>query len=155
MRFPVSGRIRLHINSLLVCESLHTDRQGAFLFPQTATSDVAKRLSGCGSGCEYLAVTPWGDFYPCHQFVGNEKFLMGNVDEGITRTDIREEFKNSNVYSKEKCKKCFAKFYCSGGCAANSYNFHGNINDAYDIGCELQRKRIECAIMIKAALAED
>ena len=75
---------------------------------------------------------------------------MGNVDEGITRTDIREEFKNSNVYSKEKCKKCFAKFYCSGGCAANSYNFHGNINDAYDIGCELQRKRIECAIMIKA-----
>ena len=116
---------------------------------------VAKRLSGCGSGCEYLAVTPWGDFYPCHQFVGNEKFLMGNVDEGITRTDIREEFKNSNVYSKEKCKKCFAKFYCSGGCAANSYNFHGNINDAYDIGCELQRKRIECAIMIKAALAED
>ena len=116
---------------------------------------VAKRLSGCGSGCEYLAVTPWGDFYPCHQFVGNEKFLMGNVDEGITRTDIREEFKNSNVYSKEKCKKCFAKFYCSGGCAANSYNFHGNINDAYDVGCELQRKRIECAIMIKAALAED
>ena len=116
---------------------------------------VYKRLSGCGSGTEYLAVTPWGDFYPCHQFVGNEKFLMGNVDEGITRTDIREEFKNSNVYSKEKCKKCFAKFYCSGGCAANSYNFHGNINDAYDVGCELQRKRIECAIMIKAALAED
>ncbi|MBO5207995.1 MAG: thioether cross-link-forming SCIFF peptide maturase [Lachnospiraceae bacterium] len=116
---------------------------------------VAKRLSGCGSGNEYLAVTPWGDFYPCHQFVGNEEFLMGNVDEGITRTDIRDEFKTCNVYAKEKCKKCFAKFYCSGGCAANSYNFHGNINDAYDIGCELQRKRIECAIMIKAALADD
>ena len=116
---------------------------------------VAKRLSGCGSGCEYLAVTPWGDLYPCHQFVGNEDFLMGNVDEGITRTDIRDMFKNSNVYSKEKCKKCFAKFYCSGGCAANSYNFHGNINDAYDVGCELQRKRIECAIMIKAALADE
>ena len=116
---------------------------------------VAKRLSGCGSGCEYLAVTPWGDFYPCHQFVGNEDFLMGNVDDGITRTDIRDMFKNSNVYSKEKCKNCFAKFYCSGGCAANSYNFHGNINDAYDIGCDLQRKRIECAIMIKAALAND
>ena len=116
---------------------------------------VAKRLSGCGSGTEYLAVTPWGDFYPCHQFVGHEEFLMGNVDEGITRADIRDEFKTCNVYAKDKCRKCFAKFYCSGGCAANSYNFHGSINDAYDIGCELQRKRIECAIMIKAALAEE
>ena len=115
---------------------------------------VAKRLSGCGSGTEYLAVTPWGDLYPCHQFVGKEEFLMGNVDEGITRTDIRDEFKTCNVYAKEKCKNCFAKFYCSGGCAANSYNFHGHINDAYDLGCELQRKRIECAIMIKAALAD-
>ena len=111
---------------------------------------VAKRLSGCGSGCEYLAVTPWGDFYPCHQFVGNEEFLMGNVDEGITRNDIRDEFKSCNVYSKEKCKNCFAKFYCSGGCAANSYNFHGNINDAYDVGCEMQKKRIECAIYDKS-----
>lgn len=116
---------------------------------------VAKRLSGCGSGTEYLAVTPWGDLYPCHQFVGNEEFLMGNVEEGIVRTDIRDCFKECNVYAKDKCKKCFAKFYCSGGCAANSYNFHGSINDAYDIGCELQRKRVECAIMIKAALAED
>lgn len=115
---------------------------------------VAKRLSGCGSGTEYLAVTPWGDFYPCHQFVGMEQFLMGNVDDGIINTGIREEFKTCNVYAKEKCKTCFAKFYCSGGCAANSYNFHGSINDAYDIGCELQRKRIECAIMIKAALAD-
>ncbi len=110
---------------------------------------VAKRLSGCGSGTEYLAVTPWGDFYPCHQFVGDEKFLMGNVDEGIVREDIRDMFKCCNVYAKEKCKKCFAKFYCSGGCAANAYNFHGNINDAYDVGCELQRKRVECAIMLK------
>lgn len=115
---------------------------------------VAKRLSGCGSGTEYLAVTPWGDFYPCHQFVGQEEFLMGNVFEGIKRTDIQDEFKCCNVYAKDKCKKCFAKFYCSGGCAANSYNFHGNINDAYDVGCELQRKRVECAIMIKAAFAE-
>ncbi len=115
---------------------------------------VAKRLSGCGSGTEYLAVTPWGDFYPCHQFVGNEKFLMGNVDKGITRTDVRDEFKLCNVYAKEKCRDCFAKFYCSGGCAANSYNFHGTITDAYDIGCELQKKRVECAIMIKAALAD-
>lgn len=116
---------------------------------------VAKRLSGCGSGTEYLAVTPWGDLYPCHQFVGNEKFLLGNVDEGVTNTEIRDEFKLCNVYAKEKCKDCFARFYCSGGCAANSYNFHGSITDAYDIGCEMQKKRIECAIMIRAALADE
>ena len=115
---------------------------------------VYKRLSGCGSGTEYLAVTPWGDLYPCHQFVGEEKFLMGNVWEGITATDIQDEFKGCNVYAKEKCRDCFARFYCSGGCAANSYNFHGRIDDAYDLGCELQRKRVECAIMIKAALAD-
>lgn len=113
---------------------------------------VAKRLSGCGSGTEYLAVTPWGDFYPCHQFVGIPEFLMGNVDEGITNTKVQDEFKQCNVYAKEKCKDCFARFYCSGGCAANSYQFHGCITDAYDIGCELQKKRIECAIMIQAAL---
>ena len=112
---------------------------------------VAKRLSGCGSGTEYLAVTPWGDLYPCHQFVGNEKFLMGNVAEGILKEDIRDQFKSCNVYAKDKCKKCFAKFYCSGGCAANAFNFHGNINDTYDVGCELQRKRVECAIMLKVA----
>lgn len=115
---------------------------------------VAKKLSGCGSGTEYLAVTPWGDLYPCHQFVGQEEFLLGNVDDGITRQDICDEFKMCNVYAKEKCKNCFAKYYCSGGCAANSYKFHGSITDAYDIGCEMQRKRIECAIMIKAALAD-
>ena len=112
---------------------------------------VAKRLSGCGSGTEYLAVTPWGDLYPCHQFVGNEQFLLGNVDEGIVNTAVRDEFKLCNVYAKPKCRECFARFYCSGGCAANSWNFHGSLTDAYDIGCEMQKKRIECAIMIKAA----
>ena len=116
---------------------------------------VAKRLSGCGSGTEYLAVTPWGDLYPCHQFVGQEEFLLGNVDTGVTNERIRDEFKLCNVYAKDKCRDCFARFYCSGGCAANSYNFHGSIIDAYDIGCAMQKKRIECAIMIKAALAED
>ena len=116
---------------------------------------VAKRLSGCGSGTEYLAVTPWGDLYPCHQFVGDENFLMGNVDIGVTNTELRDKFKCCNVYSKEKCRNCFAKFYCSGGCAANAYNFHGDINAAYEVGCELQRKRVECAIMMKAALAEE
>ena len=125
-----------------------------FMIDLTGGPCVAKRLSGCGSGTEYLAVTPWGDLYPCHQFVGKEEFLLGNVDEGIKRTDLVDEFKTCNVYAKPKCKNCFAKFYCSGGCAANSYNFHGSINDAYDIGCELQRKRVECAIMMKAALAD-
>lgn len=115
---------------------------------------ISKRLSGCGSGTEYLAVTPWGDLYPCHQFVGKEEFLMGNVDEGITRPEIAEEFRGCSVYSKEKCRDCFAKFYCSGGCMANSYNFHGTIHDTYDIGCEMQRKRVECAIMMKAAMAQ-
>ena len=115
---------------------------------------VAKRLSGCGSGTEYLAVTPWGDLYPCHQFVGEEEFLMGNVDDGIVKPEIAEEFRGCSVYSKEKCKNCFAKFYCSGGCMANSQKFHGSIHDTYDIGCEMERKRVECAIMMKAALAE-
>ncbi|MGN0346879.1 MAG: thioether cross-link-forming SCIFF peptide maturase [Lachnospiraceae bacterium] len=114
---------------------------------------VAKRLSGCGSGCEYLAVTPWGDFYPCHQFVGQQEFLMGNVEEGITNKEIQKMFHNCNVYSKEACRNCFAKFYCSGGCAANAYNFTGNIHGNYKIGCELQKKRIECAIMMKVAEA--
>lgn len=114
---------------------------------------VYKRLAGCGSGTEYLAVTPWGDLYPCHQFVGNEDFLLGNVDEGIVREDIRNRFKEVNVYSKKECADCFARFYCSGGCAANSYNFTGDLNGNYFVGCELERKRVECAIMLKAAEA--
>lgn len=125
-----------------------------FMIDLTGGPCVAKRLSGCGSGTEYLAVTPWGDLYPCHQFVGQDEFLMGNVFDGVTAEEIRDEFKCCNVYAKEKCKNCFARFYCSGGCAANSYNFHGNINDAYDIGCELQKKRIECAIMLKVDEAQ-
>ena len=126
-----------------------------FMIDLTGGPCVYKRLSGCGSGTEYLAVTPWGDLYPCHQFVGEDGFLLGNVFEGIKNTALVDEFKCCNVYAKEKCRNCFARFYCSGGCAANSYKFHGSINDAYDIGCELQKKRIECAIMIKAALAEE
>ena len=125
-----------------------------FMIDLTGGPCVYKRLSGCGSGTEYLAVTPWGDLYPCHQFVGEEKYLMGNVDEGITRPDIQKEFGQCNVYTKEACKDCFARFYCSSGCAANAFHFQGDINGNYEIGCELQRKRVECAIMIKAALAE-
>ncbi len=116
---------------------------------------VAKRLSGCGSGTEYLSVTPWGDLYPCHQFVGQEQFRLGSLQEGITNTAVRDTFKECNVYARPACRDCFAKFYCSGGCAANSYNFTGFITGNYEIGCELQRKRIECAIMIKTALAEE
>lgn len=122
-----------------------------FMIDLTGGPCVAKRLSGCGSGTEYLAVTPWGDLYPCHQFVGIDKFLLGNVYEGIKKTELCAEFKHCNVYAKEKCSSCFAKFYCSGGCAANSYKFHEDINDTYDIGCALQKKRVECAIMLKAA----
>ncbi len=116
---------------------------------------VYKRLSGCGSGTEYLAVTPQGDLFPCHQFVGLDDFKLGNVFDGVKNTEVVEQFKLCNVYAKDKCKDCFARFYCSGGCAANSYQFHGSILDAYDIGCKLQQKRVECAIMIKAALAEE
>ena len=124
-----------------------------FMIDLTGGPCVAKRLSGCGSGTEYLAVTPWGDLYPCHQFVGEEDFLMGNVYEGVKKDEIVKEFKACNVYSKEECKKCFARFYCSGGCSANSYNFNGTIDGTYEIGCKLERTRVECALMVKAALA--
>ena len=145
----------------LAAEMLKRDKEGRgfnffhFMIDLTGGPCVAKRLSGCGSGTEYLAVTPWGDLYPCHQFVGNEDFLIGNLDEGIKRTDICNEFKMCNVYSKPKCKECFAKFYCSGGCAANAYNYHGSILESYDTGCVLQKKRIECALMLKAAEKDD
>ena len=145
---------------LLAKEMIKREKEGNgftffhFMIDLTGGPCVAKRLSGCGSGTEYLAVTPWGDLYPCHQFVGEEDFLLGNVYDGVKRMDLVNEFKGCNVYTKEKCKKCFARFYCSGGCAANSYKFHGTLNDAYDIGCEMERKRVECALMIKAALAE-
>ncbi len=114
---------------------------------------VYKRLSGCGAGCEYVSVTPWGDIYPCHQFVGEESFKLGNVTDGIQNTELRDKFHNCNVYSKPSCKDCFAKYYCSGGCMANSQHFTGDIYGAYEVGCELQRKRIECAIMLKVAAA--
>ncbi len=116
---------------------------------------IAKRLSGCGSGVEYIAVTPFGEIYPCHQFVGEEKFLMGDVFSGIKKTEMISEFARCNVYSKPECRECFAKFYCSGGCSANSYHATGNINGNYSFGCELQRKRTECAIALKAALMEE
>lgn len=110
---------------------------------------IYKRISGCGVGTDYMAVTPWGDLYPCHQFVGDEKFLLGNVFDGVKNTDIVNEFKLCNVYSREACRDCFAKLYCSGGCSANAYHTTGKITGTCDMSCELHRKRVENAIMIK------
>lgn len=110
---------------------------------------IYKRISGCGSGTEYLAVTPWGELYPCHQFVGDEKYSMGNVWDGVTNTVMREKFKKCNVYSRPECRDCWAKLYCSGGCAANAYHATGDINGIYEYGCELFKKRMECAIMMQ------
>jgi len=116
---------------------------------------IYKRISGCGSGTEYMAVTPWGDLYPCHQFVGEEKFKLGNVWDGVTNTAIRDEFASCNVYTRKECENCWAKLYCSGGCAANSYHATGSVNGVYEYGCKLFKKRIECAIWLQAALSED
>ena len=144
---------------LLAEEIIRREREGRgfnffhFMIDLTGGPCVYKRLSGCGSGTEYLAVTPWGDLYPCHQFVGEERFLMGNVEEGVLRHDLVKDFGSCNVYSRPACRDCFARFYCSGGCAANAWHAQGDIRGSYESGCRLQRKRVECAIMIKAALA--
>lgn len=116
---------------------------------------IYKRISGCGSGTEYMAVTPWGDLYPCHQFVGDEKFKLGNIFDGVTNTDVQNEFASTNVYSREDCKDCWAKLYCSGGCAANAYHATGSVRGIYKDGCELFKKRMECAIMLEVAKALD
>ncbi len=115
---------------------------------------VYKRISGCGSGTEYFAVTPSGDLYPCHQFVGESSFLAGNIFDGITATELRDEFKLCNVYARDECRDCWAKLYCSGGCAANAYHSTGSIKGVYEYGCELFRKRIECALMYEVACRE-
>lgn len=116
---------------------------------------VIKRVSGCGAGAEYLAITPEGDIYPCHQFVGNEDFKIGSIMNDTLSTSLYNEFSNAHIYNKDKCTKCWAKFYCSGGCHANAYNFNNNIYEPYDIGCEMEKKRIECALTIQAKLAEE
>lgn len=116
---------------------------------------IYKRISGCGSGTEYMAVTPWGDLYPCHQFVGEEKFKLGDIWNGVTNTKIQDEFASCNVYTRPECKDCWAKLYCSGGCAANAYHATGSVNGVYKYGCELFKKRIECAIMLEIAKTMD
>lgn len=110
---------------------------------------IYKRISGCGSGTEYMAVTPTGELYPCHQFVGNKDYLMGDIWQGVVRTDIRDKFKKCNAYSRKECEECWARLYCSGGCAANAFNATGDINGVYPYGCDLFKKRIECALMLK------
>ncbi|MBR5246503.1 MAG: thioether cross-link-forming SCIFF peptide maturase [Clostridia bacterium] len=112
---------------------------------------IYKRISGCGSGTEYMAVTPSGELYPCHQFVGDTKYLLGNIWDGVTNKEIQNEFKLCNAYARPECNDCWAKLYCSGGCAANSYHASGKITGIYEYGCELFKKRIECAVMIQVA----
>ncbi len=115
---------------------------------------IYKRITGCGSGTEYMAVTPWGELYPCHQFVGDQAFSIGNVFDGLLHPEVQDKFRSCNAYSRPECKDCWAKMYCSGGCAANSYHSTGNVNGVYEYGCELFKKRIECAVMIKVAKAK-
>ena len=142
---------------ILAKEMLKRDREGRgftfyhYMIDLTGGPCIYKRISGCGSGTEYMAVTPWGDLYPCHQFVGDPKYKMGDIWQGVTNTAVRDEFKHCNAYARPECKDCWAKLYCSGGCAANAYHATGSIRGVYEYGCELFKKRIECAIMIKVA----
>lgn len=143
----------------LAAEMLRRNQKGEgftffhYMIDLTGGPCIVKRISGCGVGTEYMAVTPWGDLYPCHQFVGDPAYLLGNVFDGVTNTTVQDEFKRCNIYAHEECRDCFARMYCSGGCAANAYHATGSITGVYQMGCELHRKRIECAIMLKVAEA--
>lgn len=144
---------------ILAKEMLRREKEGRpitfyhYMLDLTEGPCIYKRISGCGSGTEYMAVTPWGDLYPCHQFVGDEKYKLGDIWNGVTNHSLREQFRSCNAYSRSECNDCWAKFYCSGGCAANAYHASGSIQGTYEPGCELFKKRIECAIMMKAAEA--
>jgi uncharacterized protein len=120
-----------------------------YMIDLTGGPCIYKRISGCGSGTEYMAVTPWGDLYPCHQFVGEEKFKLGDVFNGVSNKDIQNEFRSCNVYARKECKDCWARLYCSGGCAANAYHATGSVKGVYSYGCKLFKKRMECAIMVE------
>jgi len=138
---------------------LKRDREGKpftfyhYMIDLTGGPCIYKRISGCGSGTEYMAVTPWGDLYPCHQFVGEEKFRLGDIWKGVTNTEIQDEFAACNVYAHPECRDCWARLYCSGGCAANAYHSTGSVTGVYEYGCKLFRKRMECAIMVAVARA--
>lgn len=120
-----------------------------YMLDLTCGPCIYKRIAGCGSGTEYLAVTPWGDLYPCHQFVGDDAYKMGSIYDGVTNLDLQDKFSRCNAYSRPECENCWAKLYCSGGCAANAYHASGDINGIYEMGCDIFRKRIECAIAVK------
>ena len=122
-----------------------------YMIDLTGGPCIYKRISGCGSGTEYMAVTPWGDLYPCHQFVGEEKYKLGDIYNGVTNSAAQCEFAECNVYSREECRDCWARLYCSGGCAANAYHATGTVKGIYKKGCELFKKRMECAIMLAIA----
>ena len=145
---------------LLAKEMLRREREGRgftfyhYMLDLAHGPCIYKRISGCGSGTEYMAVTPWGDLYPCHQFVGEEAYRLGDIWQGVTNTAVRDEFKTCNAYARPECADCWARLSCSGGCAANAYHASGSIKGVYEYGCKLFRKRIECAIMMKAAQAE-
>ncbi len=145
---------------LLAKEMLRREREGRgftfyhYMLDLAHGPCIYKRISGCGSGTEYMAVTPWGDLYPCHQFVGEDAYKLGDIWQGVTNTAVRDEFKSCNAYARPECADCWARLYCSGGCAANAYHASGSIRGVYEYGCELFRKRIECAVMMKAAQAE-
>ena len=138
---------------------LQKDREGKpftfyhYMIDLTGGPCIYKRISGCGSGTEYMAVTPWGDLYPCHQFVGDEKFKLGDIWMGVNNTEIQNEFAACNVYAHPECRDCWARLYCSGGCAANAYHSTGSVTGVYEYGCKLFRKRMECAIMVAIARA--
>ena len=142
---------------ILAKEMLKRNKEGRgftfyhYMIDLTGGPCVYKRISGCGSGTEYMAVTPWGDLYPCHQFVGEEAYKLGNIWDGVTNKALREEFRACNAYARPECADCWARLYCSGGCAANAYHATGTIRGVYEPGCDLFRKRMECAIMIKVA----
>ena len=138
---------------------LERDREGKpftfyhYMIDLTGGPCIYKRISGCGSGTEYMAVTPWGDLYPCHQFVGEEKFRLGSIYEGVTNHEAQAQFAACNVYAHPECRDCWARLYCSGGCAANAYHSTGSVTGVYEKGCRLFRKRMECAIMVAIARA--
>lgn len=126
-----------------------------YMIDLTGGPCIYKRISGCGSGTEYMAVTPWGDLYPCHQFVGDESYRLGDIWNGVTNEAVQQEFKLCNAYARPECRDCWAKLYCSGGCAANAYHATGSVTGVYELGCKLFRKRMECAILLKVAEALD
>ena len=146
---------------ILAREMIKREKEGRgfnffhFMIDLTGGPCVAKRLSGCGSGTEYLSVTPWGDLYPCHQFVGMDEWKMGSVLDDSVNIEMKKMFSKANIYSKEECADCWAKFYCSGGCNANNMQYNNTIFKPHKLSCALEQKRLECAIMIKAALANE